>query len=98
MFPARDRDTSSSDKVHILRAGRVEAFPPHVEVKASPGAAKVGVSQVLVEVETGTRADDLGIRNISNEISGRDIRDSHRHLRKWMNRGLVLSFIYGNLQ
>jgi len=49
-----------SDKVHVLRAGRVETFPPNGNVKAAPAATtKVGVSQTLVEVETGAGADDL---------------------------------------
>jgi Cft2 family RNA processing exonuclease len=64
MRPASDPDISRrSDKIHVLRAGRVETFPPHVKVKATPAAAIVGVSQVLVEVETGTSADDLGTSN-----------------------------------
>lgn len=48
-----------SNKVHGLRAGCFEAFPPHGKVKSSPASAHVGVSQIFVEVETGTGADDL---------------------------------------
>jgi hypothetical protein len=59
MRPQAIETPQPSDKVHVLRAGGVEALPPHGNVKARPATAKVGVSQTLVEVETGTRADDL---------------------------------------
>jgi hypothetical protein len=57
------KTTSPSDKVHVLRARCIEALPPHGNVKAggAPAATKVRESQTLVEVETGTRADDLKI-------------------------------------
>lgn len=56
------KTTSPSDKVHVLGARCIEAFPPYGNVKAGALAAtKVRESQTLVEVETGTRADDLKI-------------------------------------
>ena len=76
-MPASDRDTSPSDKVHILRAGCLEAFPPHRKVKASPAAAKIGVSQILVKVETGTRADDLIHLTISTTCWQETLRATH---------------------
>jgi hypothetical protein len=56
---ASDSGILQSDKVHALRAGCVEAFPPRVKIELGPAAAEVGVSETLVEVEAGARADDL---------------------------------------
>jgi hypothetical protein len=69
---------SPSDKVHVLGTGFIETTPPCRKVK-SPTATQVGVSQTLVEVEVGTRANNL------NSLSALDISvntcDLRPHLR-----------------
>ena len=55
--------TSPSDEIHVLGARCVEPFPPYGNVKIGAAAATiVRVTQILREVETGTRADDLIFR------------------------------------
>ena len=58
--PQAIETSSPSDKVHVLGARGVEVFPPNGNVKLGTAAATiVRVSQTVIEVETGTRADDL---------------------------------------
>src|SRR5260370_41191527 len=69
-FQMRNGAYKQSHKVHFLRTRCIKAFLPHGKVKAgSIRSTKVGVSQTLVEEETGTRADDLifGVRATRNE-------------------------------
>jgi len=65
-----------SDEVHALRSWRIETFPPNGKVKAGASpAANVGVCETLVEVKTGTGANDL----IQYRKSARDVgRDASR--------------------
>jgi hypothetical protein len=61
--PQAIETTSPSDEIHVLGARCFKAFPPYRNVKTGAAAATiVRVTQILVEVETGTRADDLIFR------------------------------------
>ena len=47
------------NKIHVIGAGGIEAFLPHRKIKTGTTSPKIGVPQSLIEVETGSRADDL---------------------------------------
>lgn len=66
-----------------MRPRGIEAFPPNGKVKSgAPPAANVGVCERLVEVKTGTGANDLIQYRGQHETLVWTHRDSHLRLRE----------------
>jgi hypothetical protein len=78
-----------SDKVHTLRTGCFEAFPPHGKVETGPIATKVRVSEVFIKVEPGAGANNL-IFPVSATAPSGNISDLHPRLKVVMKLSKVL--------
>jgi hypothetical protein len=72
-----------SNEVHALRSWSIETLFPNGKVKAGASpAANVGICQTLIEVKTGTGANDLIQYRSQRETIVGTHRDSHLHLRE----------------